>query len=210
MNIRNLGKCGIKVPLLGLAVWTGLGTRVTDQVAEEIICMAYDHGINYFDTGDGFGNGRSELLLGNVLRKKNWKRSSFLVSCQYSMSSYCLSSKHHLIQPGKLFWTTGPSAWTASPCLSRKFIIEALENSLRRLQLNYVDIVMINKLDGMCPMEEIVRAMQHVLDRGLALYWGTCRWSPVHIMEAFTVARQFNLTPPSLEQVSLLVTAHQF
>lgn len=144
--------------------------------------MAYDHGVNYFDTGDAFANGRCEIVLGNVIRKKSWKRSSFLVS-------------------SKLFWTTGPSASSVSPSLSRKFIVEGIESSLKRLQLSYIDIVMINKLDGMCPMEEIVRAMQHILDRGLVHYWGTSRWSPVHIMEAFTVARQFNLTPPSLEQV---------
>lgn len=146
--------------------------------------MAYEHGVNYFDTGDGFANGRCEVILGNVLRKKNWRRNSYIVST-------------------KLCWTTGPSVSPTTPALSRKFIIEALEASLKRLQLSYVDIVIVNKLDGMCPMEEIVRAMQHILDKGQAHYWGTSRWSPVHIMEAFTVARQFNLTPPSVEQVSL-------
>lgn len=101
----------------------------------------------------------------------------------------------------KLFWTSGPTAFTPAAGLSRKFIIEAVEASLARLQLSYIDIVLINKLDGMCPMEEIVRAMQHILDKGKIMYWGTSRWSPVHIMEAFTVARQFNLTPPAVEQV---------
>lgn len=144
--------------------------------------MAYDHGVSLFDTGDGFANGRCESLLGSILRRKNWRRSSFLVS-------------------SKLFWTSGPSAFVPSPSLSRKFIVEAVQSCLQRLQLSYLDIVVINKLDGMCPMEEIVRSMQHLLDKGLVHYWGTSRWSPVHIMEAFTVARQFNLTPPTLEQV---------
>ena len=179
---RNLGKSGLKVPLVGLAVWTTFGTRMTDQAAEELINMAYEHGVNYFDTGDAFGNGRCELVLGNVLRRKNWRRNSFLVST-------------------KLFWSAGPSASPAAPGLSRKFIVEAVDASLKRLQLSYVDILIVNKLDGMCPMEEIVRGMQHILDKGQAMYWGTSRWSPVHIMEAFTVARQFNLTPPSVEQV---------
>ena len=152
------------------------------QTAEDLVTAAYEHHINYFDTGDGFVNGRSESLLGSILKKKNWKRSTYIVST-------------------KLFWTSGPSAFTPAAGLSRKFIIEAVEASLARLQLSYIDIVLINKLDGMCPMEEIVRAMQHILDKGKIMYWGTSRWSPVHIMEAFTVARQFNLTPPAVEQV---------
>lgn len=187
LGCRNLGKSGIKVPLLGLAVWSAFGSRISDQTAEEVISMAYDHGVSLFDTGDGFGNGRAEALLGSILRKKNWKRSSFLVS-------------------SKLFWTSGPSAFVPAPSLSRKFILEAVTSCLSRLQLSYLDIVLVNKLDGMCPMEEIVRAMQHLLDRGLVHYWGTSRWSPVHIMEAFTVARQFNLTPPTLEQVGLCLS----
>lgn len=100
---------------------------------------AYESGINYFDTGDGFLNGRSESILGSILRKKSWRRNTYIVST-------------------KLFWTSGPSVSNQlNPSLSRKFMIEALENSLKRLQLKYVDIVIINKLDGMCPMEEVLQ-----------------------------------------------------
>lgn len=102
-----------------------------------MITTAYDSGVNYFDTGDGFLGGRCESLLGSIIRKKGWRRNTFIVST-------------------KLFWTCGPTVSnTSHPSLSRKFMIEALENSLKRLQLKYIDIVIINKLDGMCPMEEV-------------------------------------------------------
>lgn len=168
--------------MVGFSAWSAFGTRLSEQAAEELISVAYDNGVNYFDTGDGYVNGRCEVMLGNILRKRAWRRSSYVVAT-------------------KLFWNAGPSAVVGAPALSRKFIIEAVEASLKRLQLRYVDIVLINKLDGMCPMEEIVRAMAHILDKGLACYWGTSRWSPVHIMEAFTVARQFNCPPPTCEQM---------
>lgn len=85
--------------------------------------------------------------------------------------------------------------------LSRKFLTEALQASLQRLQLEYVDLVIVNRLDGRCPMEEIVRTMHWLVERGLALYWGTCRWSAAHLAEAFSVARQFNCIPPACEQM---------
>ncbi|RWS18714.1 aldo-keto reductase family 1-like protein, partial [Leptotrombidium deliense] len=182
MKYRNLGKSGLKLPLLGFSVWSAFGTRVSDQAAEELIAVAYENGLNYFDTGDAFVNGRCEVMLGNILKKRGWKRNSYMVCT-------------------KLFWNVGPSCAQGCIGLSRKFLVEALEASLKRLQLKYVDIVLINKLDGMCPMEEIVRAMNHVIDKGMAFYWGTCRWSPVHIMEAFSVARQFNCPPPTVEQM---------
>lgn len=147
-----------------------------------MISVAYENGVNYFDTGDAFVNGRCEVMLGNILRKRGWKRNTYMVST-------------------KLFWNNGPSSTTGGSGLSRKMLTEALEASLRRLQLRYVDIVIINKLDGMCPMEEIVRTMSNLIDRGLCFYWGTSRWSPVHIMEAFSVARQFNCPPPTCEQM---------
>lgn len=117
--------------LMDVSIMSGL------QAAEEMVTAAYESGINYFDTGDGFVGGRSESVLGSILRRKAWRRNTYIVST-------------------KLFWTSGPSVSnTSHPSLSRKFMIEALENSLKRLQLKYVDIVIINKLDGMCPMEEV-------------------------------------------------------
>lgn len=105
-------------------------------MADEILTTAFENGINYFDTGDAFCNGQSEIVLGNILKKKDWARNSYIVS-------------------SKIFWKNGPSTHLGGG-LSRKFIIEAVEASLRRLQLKYIDILIIHKLDAMCPMEEIV------------------------------------------------------
>ena len=181
MNFRNLGKNGIRLPNIGFGVWSALGNRINEQQAEELITVAYESGINYFDTGDGFSNGKSEVVLGNIIKKKNWKRSSFIVST-------------------KLFWYNGPTAHNGGG-LSRKFIIEAIEGSLKRLQLRYIDIVLINKLDGLCPMEEIVRTMSYLINNGVILYWGTSRWSPMHVAEAFSISRRFNCPPPICEQM---------
>lgn len=114
--------------------------------------MAYENGINYFDTGDVFANGKGEIALGNILKKKNWPRNSYVVST-------------------KIFWKNGISAHTGGG-LSRKFIIEAVEESLRRLQLKYIDILIINKLDAMCPMEEIVSGQHSKIIRQLILVLG--------------------------------------
>lgn len=155
---------------------------MSENIAEEVVTVAYENGVNYFDTGDAFANGRCELILGNTIKKRGWPRNTFIVST-------------------KLFWNTGPSYTGPNSGLSRKMLVESLESSLKRLQLKYVDIVIINKLDNMCPMEEIVRTMAFIIDRGLAFYWGTSRWSPIHIMEAFSIARQFNCPPPTCEQM---------
>ena len=105
-------------------------------MAEDILTAAYENGINYFDTGDAFACGKAEITLGNLLKKKNWPRSSYVVST-------------------KIFWKNGPTPHSGGG-LSRKFIIEAVEASLRRLQIKYIDILIISKLDPMCPMEEVV------------------------------------------------------
>ncbi|XP_071109899.1 voltage-gated potassium channel subunit beta-2-like [Haliotis cracherodii] len=121
---------------------------------------------------------RAENTLGNILKKKSWRRSSYILST-------------------KIYW--GGKAETEKG-LSRKHIVEGLKGSLERLQQDYVDIVFANKPDSHTPMEEVVRAFTHVINHGWAMYWGTSRWSPMEIMEAYSVARQFNLIPPVAEQ----------
>ena len=141
---RNIGKNGLRVPLLAFSSWDRFG-QLSEDSADEILTIAYKNGINYFDTGDAFCNGQSELMLGNILKKKKWPRSSYIVS-------------------SKIFWKTGPSTHLGGG-LSRKFIIEALEATLQRLQIKYIDILIIHKLDAMCPMEEIVITQyKHIYD----------------------------------------------
>ncbi|MBN3293394.1 KCAB2 protein, partial [Polypterus senegalus] len=163
MKYRNLGKSGLRVSCLGLGTWVTFGGQITDEMAEQLMTLAYENGINLFDTAEVYAAG---------------KRSSLVITT-------------------KIFW--GGKAETERG-LSRKHIIEGLKASLERLQLEYVDVVFANRPDPNTPMEETVRAMTHVINQGMAMYWGTSRWSSMEIMEAYSVARQFNLIPPICEQ----------
>ncbi|CAG0896226.1 unnamed protein product [Darwinula stevensoni] len=180
LKFRNLGKSGLKVTNLGLATWTTLNPGVSEETAEAVITWAYEVGINYFDTSEVYSGGRAEALLGGIIRKKGWRRSS-----------YVLSAKVHW---GK----TSPDGDMRG--LSRKTIVESVKGSLDRLGVDYIDVVILHKADPMCPMEEVVRAMSYVISEGWAMYWGTARWSAVEIMEAYTNARTFNCPPPIVEQ----------
>ncbi|XP_053516561.1 voltage-gated potassium channel subunit beta-2 isoform X3 [Artibeus jamaicensis] len=175
---RNLGKSGLRVSCLGLGTWVTFGGQITDEMAEQLMTLAYDNGINLFDTAEVYAAGKAEVVLGDIIKKKGWRRSSLVITT-------------------KIFW--GGKAETERG-LSRKHIIEGLKASLERLQLEYVDVVFANRPDPNTPMEETVRAMTHVINQGMAMYWGTSRWSSMEIMEAYSVARQFNLIPPICEQ----------
>uniref|UniRef100_A0A3Q3XGB2 Voltage-gated potassium channel subunit beta-1 n=1 Tax=Mola mola TaxID=94237 RepID=A0A3Q3XGB2_MOLML len=163
MTYRNMGKSGLRVSCLGLGTWVTFGSQISDEMAENLMAIAYENGVNLFDTAEVYASGR---------------RSSFVITT-------------------KIYW--GGQAETERG-LSRKHIIEGLRGSLSRLQLDYVDIVFANRNDVNSPMEEIVRAMTFVINQGMAMYWGTSRWSAMEIMEAYSVARQFNLIPPVCEQ----------
>ncbi|XP_077171855.1 voltage-gated potassium channel subunit beta-3 isoform X2 [Paroedura picta] len=210
MNYRNLGKSGLRVSCLGLGTWVTFGSQISDEMAENVLTVAYENGVNLFDTAEVYASGKyvrllqpqlprsghrtrgqlAEKTLGNILKSKGWRRSSYVVTT-------------------KVYW--GGQAETERG-LSRKHIIEGLKGSLQRLQLEYVDIVFANRMDANSPMEEcdpnfrlllleeIVRAMTYVINQGMAMYWGTSRWSAMEIMEAYSVARQFNLIPPVCEQ----------
>ncbi|XP_034151661.1 voltage-gated potassium channel subunit beta-2 isoform X3 [Esox lucius] len=178
MRYRNLGKSGLRVSCLGLGTWVTFGGQITDEIAEEIMTLAYENGINLFDTAEVYAAGKAEIVLGNIIKKKGWRRSTLVITT-------------------KIFW--GGKAETERG-LSRKHIIEGLRASLDRLQLEYADVVFANRPDPNTPMEETVRAMSHVINHGMAMYWGTSRWSSMEIMEAYSVARQFNLIPPICEQ----------
>uniref|UniRef100_A0A8C6T3H3 Voltage-gated potassium channel subunit beta-1 n=1 Tax=Neogobius melanostomus TaxID=47308 RepID=A0A8C6T3H3_9GOBI len=170
MVYRNLGKSGLRVSCLGLGTWVTFGSQISDEMAENLMTIAYENGVNLFDTAEVYASGS---LICDFCR-----RSSFVITT-------------------KIYW--GGQAETERG-LSRKHIIEGLRGSLSRLQLDYVDIVFANRNDVNSPMEEIVRAMTFVINQGMAMYWGTSRWSAMEIMEAYSVARQFNLIPPVCEQ----------
>uniref|UniRef100_A0A8C1KMX8 Potassium voltage-gated channel subfamily A regulatory beta subunit 3 n=1 Tax=Cyprinus carpio TaxID=7962 RepID=A0A8C1KMX8_CYPCA len=161
---------------LSTGTWVTFGSQISDEMAESVMTIAYENGVNLFDTAEVYASGRAEITLGNIIKKKGWRFSDSL--------TFAFMILRAETERG----------------LSRKHIIEGLRGSLSRLQLDYVDIVFANRNDVNSPMEEVVRAMTFVINQGMAMYWGTSRWSAMEIMEAYSVARQFNLIPPVCEQ----------
>uniref|UniRef100_A0A3Q2Q2L8 Voltage-gated potassium channel subunit beta-2 n=1 Tax=Fundulus heteroclitus TaxID=8078 RepID=A0A3Q2Q2L8_FUNHE len=170
---RNLGKSGLRVSCLGLAPHPPLVSYplFSQQMAEQLMTLAYENGINLFDTAEVYAVGVAAVLT-DVLSFFIFRRSSLVITT-------------------KIFWGGKYLLWG---------LFSGLKASLERLQLDYVDVVFANRPDPNTPMEETVRAMTHVINQGMAMYWGTSRWSPMEIMEAYSVARQFNQIPPICEQ----------
>jgi voltage-dependent potassium channel beta subunit len=178
MEYRRLGSSGLRVSALSLGAWVTYGAQVGEDAAYTCMKTAFDAGINFFDNAEAYGSGNAEIVMGNVIRRAGWKRSDLVVST-------------------KIFWGgKGPN----DRGLSRKHIVEGVDASLRRLQLDYVDLLFCHRPDPDTPIEETVRAMNHVIDRGRALYWGTSEWSAADIREAAAIARRERLVGPQMEQ----------
>jgi len=178
MNYRRMGKHGLKLSELSLGAWVTYGGQVGQDGAEKCMVAAYEAGVNFFDNAEGYANGNAETVMGNVIKKLGWRRESLVVST-------------------KIFWGgDGPN----DRGLSHKHVIEGLNNSLRRLQLDYVDLVFCHRPDRNTPIEETVRAMDIVIKQGKAFYWGTSEWTAGEIFAADGIARQYGLTPPAMEQ----------
>jgi voltage-dependent potassium channel beta subunit len=178
VEYRRLGRAGLKVSALSLGAWVTYGGQVGEQVARECMAAAYDAGVNFFDNAEGYASGNAELVMGNVIKELGWRRESLVVST-------------------KIFWGgSGPN----DTGLSHKHVIEGVNSALKRFQLDYVDLVFCHRPDPNTPIEETVRAMDIVIKQGKAFYWGTSEWSAAEIMRADGIARQYGLTPPSMEQ----------
>lgn len=178
MNYRHLGKAGIKLSELSLGSWVTYGGQVGEDTAFQCMQAAYEAGVNFFDNAEAYADGNAEIVMGNVLKKTAWRRESYVVST-------------------KIFWGgQGPN----DTGLSYKHVVEGVNNALRRLQLDYVDLVFCHRPDPDTPIEETVWAMDQVIRQGKALYWGTSEWSAAEIMRADGLARQNGLRPPSMEQ----------
>lgn len=180
MEYRRLGKSGLQVSALSLGSWLTFGQQISDQTADELMGIAYDAGVNFFDNAEGYAAGKSEIVMGKILKAKKWDRESFVVS-------------------SKVFFGTenkGPNRTG----LSRKHVIEACNGALKRLQVDYLDLYFCHRPDKNTPIEETVWAMNTLLQQGKILYWGTSEWSASEIMEAIRVAKQYNLIGPTMEQ----------
>jgi voltage-dependent potassium channel beta subunit len=181
MNYRRLGKSGLKVSELSFGSWVTFKTQLDVPKAEELMTVAYDAGVNFFDNAEAYAHGASETIMGEVLQRTGWRRDSYSVS-----SKVCFGCV-----PGP-----GPT----QRGLSRKHVVEACHQALQRLQVDYLDLYFCHRPDPETPIEETVRAMHALIQQGKILYWGTSEWSAQQIMEAYAAARQYNLTPPTMEQ----------
>lgn len=180
MEYRRLGKSGLQLSALSLGSWLTFGNQISDQVADELMGIAYDAGVNFFDNAEGYAEGKSEEVMGRILKSHGWERESFVVS-------------------SKVFFGTenkGPNRVG----LSRKHVIEACHAALKRLQVDYLDLYFCHRPDKNTPIEETVFAMNTLLQQGKILYWGTSEWSASQIMEAISIAKQNHLIGPSMEQ----------
>jgi voltage-dependent potassium channel beta subunit len=178
MEYRHLGKAGIKVSELSLGAWVTYGHQFGVEEAKEIMAAAYDAGVNFFDNAEAYASGEAEIIMGKALKALGWTRKDYLIST-------------------KIFWGgDGPN----DQGLSYKHIIEGVNNSLKRLQLDYVDLLFAHRPDPETPIEETVFAFNQVIREGKAFYWGTSEWSAAEIMRATDFARRNNLRPPSMEQ----------
>lgn len=176
MEYRRMGKSGLLISEISLGSWITFGSSLDLNGVKKCIRIAIDNGVNFFDNAEVYGNGASELFMGEALR--DYRREDLVVST-------------------KIFWGgDGPN----DVGLSRKHLMEGIKNSLRRLQLNYVDILFCHRPDPNTPIEETVRAMDSIVRSGLAYYWGTSEWKAADIDEACQIAKQINAIPPCVEQ----------
>lgn len=178
MEYRHLGKSGLEISALSFGAWVTVGGQIDEATSYECMEVAYEAGVNYFDNAESYAHGNAEIVMGNIIRKAGWKRSDLVIST-------------------KLFWGGDKPNYTG---LSRKHIIEGARASLARLQLEYVDLIFCHRPDIYTPIEETVRAMTYLINQGFAFYWGTSEWSADQIMLAYSIAKQYDLVPPSMEQ----------
>jgi voltage-dependent potassium channel beta subunit len=182
MEYRRMGKTGLQLSVLSFGSWVSFHKQIDDSTADELMGIAYDNGVNFFDNAETYALGESEKMMGRVLKKKNWDRTSYTVS-------------------SKVFWGwRGNDNKPNQSGLSRKHVIEACHEALQRLQVDYLDLYLCHRPDKGTPIEETVWAMHHLIQQGKILYWGTSEWSGVEIMEAHRVAHQYGLIGPSVEQ----------
>jgi voltage-dependent potassium channel beta subunit len=181
MEYRRLGKSGLKVSALSFGSWVTFGTQMDVDKALDSMKAAYDAGVNFFDNAEIYAHGKSELIMGEALQKSGWRRDSYIVS-------------------SKALWGSVPDPKPTQEGLSRKHLVEACHQAMARLQVDYLDLYFCHRPDPEVPIEEVVWTMTHLIQQGKVLYWGTSEWSAQQLMEAYTIARQYNLIPPTMEQ----------
>ena len=178
MDYRRLGKSGLQLSEFSFGAWVTFAKQAEQKDALEMMALAYDRGINFFDNAEGYEQGNAELVMGEALKKLNWTRDSYMVS-------------------SKVFW--GGKKPTQKG-LSAKHVTDGAHQALKRLQVDYLDLYFCHRPDIETPIEETVRAMHNLVQQGKVIYWGTSEWNAQQLTEAHMVARREHLTPPTMEQ----------
>jgi len=177
MHYRRLGRSGLKVSEISRGAWVTFGSQIEEKIAKGLILKAFDQGVNFFDNADIYARGKAETVMGKAI--KDLPREQIVIS-------------------SKVFWPTmeGPNGRG----LSRKHITESIEQSLKRLNLDYLYLYFCHRFDPDTPVEEVVSTMNTLIQQGKILYWGTSEWRASQIAEAVGIARANNLIPPAMEQ----------
>lgn len=184
MQYRRVGKAGLRVSELSFGSWVTYGNQIDTALARECMAVAYDAGVNFFDNAEAYANGKSEIVMGEALKALKWPRLSYVIST-------------------KFFWGLdhdGRRLVNGTNTLNRKYLMQAVDGSLRRLQLDFIDIAFCHRPDPETPIEETVWAMHDLIRQGKVLYWGTSEWSAAQIREAHAVAERHHLHKPIVEQ----------
>jgi voltage-dependent potassium channel beta subunit len=181
MIYRRMGRTGLQLSALSFGSWVSFHKQIGDATADELMSIAYEQGINFFDNAEGYALGESEKMMGRVLKTKDWDRSSYVLS-------------------SKVFFGWRKENKPNQTGLSRKHIVEACHEAMDRLQTDYLDLYFCHRPDPAVPIEEVVWTMHNLITQGKILYWGTSMWSGAEIMEAHRVAQQYRLIGPVVEQ----------
>lgn len=182
MEYRRMGRTGLQLSVLSYGSWVTFAKQIDDSSSDRLMSIAYDNGINFFDNAEVYSRGESEKMMGRILQKKNWERSSYTISSKV------------------FFGWRGENNKPNQHGLSRKHIIEACHEALQRFQQEYLDLFFCHRPDKHTPVEEVVWTMNTLIQQGKILYWGTSEWSAAEIMEAHMVARDLRLIGPAVEQ----------
>lgn len=180
MNYRRLGRSGLQISELSVGSWVTYGNQVDHRLARESLAAARDHGVNFFDNAEVYAKGQSEAIMGRALKELAWPRVDYVVSTKFFFGLNQAPNQHQT--------------------LNRKYLHNAIDGSLARLQLDYVDLVFCHRPDPHTPIEETVWAMSDIIARGKALYWGTSEWSADEIRAAHEIAERHHLRKPVMEQ----------